>query len=49
MDFTSGLAQIEAESYDDPPPANKLQAFWQWLVSIIFWLCKYCPDQQRQM
>jgi hypothetical protein len=33
MDFYSGLAQIEAETYDEPPPRNKAEAFWQWLVS----------------
>ena len=52
MDFTSGLAEIEADwqvaylsarsgaenfsffySYDEPPPKNKFQAFWAWLVS----------------
>ncbi|KAL9716066.1 hypothetical protein Ac2012v2_000510 [Leucoagaricus gongylophorus] len=32
MDFVSDLAEIEAESYDDPPPRNKLEAFWQWLM-----------------
>jgi hypothetical protein len=33
MDFYSGLAEIEAETYDEPPPRNKMEAFWQWLVS----------------
>ena len=33
MDFYTGLAEIEASTYDEPPPKNKLQAFWQWLVS----------------
>ncbi|KXN89850.1 Dicarboxylic amino acid permease [Leucoagaricus sp. SymC.cos] len=32
MDFVSNLAEIEAESYDDPPPRNKIEAFWQWLM-----------------
>jgi amino acid permease len=34
MDFQSGLAEIEAETYDEPPPKNKWEAFWQWLVCV---------------
>ncbi|KAI9455851.1 amino acid permease [Russula earlei] len=34
MDFHTGLAEIEAETYDEPPPKNKLEAFWQWLVCV---------------
>jgi amino acid transporter len=40
MDFQSGLAEIEAETYDEPPPRNKWEAFWQWLVCVsgfTFW------------
>ena len=33
MDFYTGLAEIEAITYDEPPPKNRLEAFWQWLVS----------------
>ncbi|KNZ73488.1 Lysine-specific permease [Termitomyces sp. J132] len=33
MDFVTNIAEIEAETYDDPPPRNKFEAFWQWLVS----------------
>jgi len=32
MDFYTGLAQIEADTYDEPPPKNRLEAFWQWLM-----------------
>lgn len=32
MDFISGIAEIEAATYDEPPPRNKLEAFWQWLM-----------------
>lgn len=32
MDFKSDLAEIAADSYDEPPPKNRLEAFWQWLV-----------------
>jgi hypothetical protein len=33
MDFYSGLAEIEASTYDEPPPKNMWEAFWRWLVS----------------
>ncbi|KAH8107634.1 amino acid permease [Cristinia sonorae] len=32
MDFKTGLAEVEAASYDEPPPRNRLEAFWQWLM-----------------
>jgi len=32
MDFYTGLAEIEASTYDEPPPKNKLEAFWAWLM-----------------
>ncbi|EGN92085.1 hypothetical protein SERLA73DRAFT_117803 [Serpula lacrymans var. lacrymans S7.3] len=32
MDFESGLAEIEADTYDEPPPKNKFEAFWAWLM-----------------
>ncbi|KIK98792.1 hypothetical protein PAXRUDRAFT_636532 [Paxillus rubicundulus Ve08.2h10] len=32
MDFVSDIAQIEADEVDDPPPKNKLEAFWRWLM-----------------
>ncbi|KAF9270410.1 amino acid permease [Marasmius fiardii PR-910] len=32
MDFLSDLAQVEADSYDEPPPKNKIEAFWRWLM-----------------
>lgn len=33
MDFQSGLAEVEAASYDEPPPRNWVEACWQWVVS----------------
>ena len=33
MDFHTGIDEIEANTYDEPPPKNKMEAFWQWLVS----------------
>ncbi|KAF8148387.1 amino acid permease [Crassisporium funariophilum] len=32
VDFITDIAEIEAEAYDDPPPKNKAEAFWQWQV-----------------
>eukprot|EP00914_Ancora_sagittata_P015549 GHVO01030856.1.p1 GENE.GHVO01030856.1~~GHVO01030856.1.p1 ORF type:complete len:498 (+),score=21.02 GHVO01030856.1:1-1494(+) len=32
MDFVSDIAEIEAAEYDDPPPRNRFEAFWQWLL-----------------
>ncbi|KAJ8084954.1 hypothetical protein PM082_003731 [Marasmius tenuissimus] len=32
MDFVTGLAEIEAESYDEPPPKNRFEGFWRWLM-----------------
>ena len=33
MDFVTGLKEIEADTYDEPPPRNNLERFWAWLVS----------------
>ncbi|KAJ6567180.1 amino acid permease [Mycena vulgaris] len=32
LDFVTDIAEIEADTYDDPPPRNKFEAFWAWLV-----------------
>ncbi|KAG9028958.1 hypothetical protein FRB95_005873 [Tulasnella sp. JGI-2019a] len=32
MDFISGIAEIEADQEDDPPPKNKIEAFWAKLM-----------------
>ena len=32
MDFKSGLAEVEAASYDEPPPRNFAEKFWGWLM-----------------
>ncbi|THH34160.1 hypothetical protein EUX98_g42 [Antrodiella citrinella] len=32
MDFFSGLDEVEAASYDEPPPRNNLEKFWGWLM-----------------
>ncbi|PSR74572.1 hypothetical protein PHLCEN_2v9749 [Hermanssonia centrifuga] len=35
MDFKSGLAEVEAASYDEPPPRNWVERFWGWLDFIL--------------
>ncbi|KAG1803965.1 amino acid permease/ SLC12A domain-containing protein [Suillus subaureus] len=35
MDFKSDLAEIVADTYDELPPKNKMEAFWQWLSSLM--------------
>lgn len=32
MDFVSNIAEIEAETWDEPVPKNKFEAFWAWLM-----------------
>ncbi|KAF4623545.1 hypothetical protein D9613_001967 [Agrocybe pediades] len=32
MDFVTNIKEIEAETYDDPPPKNAWERFWQWLM-----------------
>ena len=32
MDFVTGIAEIEADSYDEPPPTTALGKFWAWLM-----------------
>ncbi|EMD41814.1 hypothetical protein CERSUDRAFT_79441 [Gelatoporia subvermispora B] len=32
MDFVSGLKEIEADCYDEPPPANWVEKVWSWLM-----------------
>lgn len=35
MDFISNIKEIEADTYDEPPPRNWFERFWAWLVSTI--------------
>ena len=39
MDFVTGLKEIEADTYDEPPPRNWVERIWGWLVSG----CLTCP------
>ncbi|THU94837.1 amino acid permease [Dendrothele bispora CBS 962.96] len=32
MDFVSDIKEIESITWDEPPPKNKLEAFWAWLM-----------------
>jgi len=32
MDFYTGIAEIEAATYDEPPPRNRMEALWQWMM-----------------
>jgi len=33
MDFVTGLDEVIADSYDEPPPKNIWEKFWRWIVS----------------
>ena len=33
MDFVTGLDEVIAETYDEPPPKNIWEKFWLWIVS----------------
>ena len=33
MDFVTGLAEVIADTYDEPPPKNIWEKFWRWIVS----------------
>jgi len=35
MDFITGQKEAEESSYDEPPPRNIFERFWQWIVSSI--------------
>ena len=30
MDFLTGMDEIEAATYDEPPPRNFVERFWRW-------------------
>ncbi|KAF8633974.1 hypothetical protein AX15_001152 [Amanita polypyramis BW_CC] len=36
IDFVTGIKELERDTYDEPPPKNKIDAFWQWLVRQLF-------------
>ena len=39
MDFVTGLDEVIADTYDEPPPKNIWEKFWLWIVSAIF-ICR---------
>ena len=49
MDFVTGLKEIEAVTYDDPPPRNWVERFWGWLVSSHFPITSFLPLTSFQM
>ena len=34
MDFITGVDEVIAETYDEPPPKNIWEKFWVWIVSV---------------
>jgi len=44
MDFVTGLDEVIADTYDEPPPRNVLEKFWRWIVSALipFFLARCC-------
>jgi amino acid transporter len=32
MDFYSGLEEVEADSYDEPPPKHVVEKVWRWVM-----------------
>ncbi|KAJ7638578.1 amino acid permease [Roridomyces roridus] len=32
LDFVTDISEIEADTYDEPPPKNRLEAVWAWLM-----------------
>ncbi|KAI5120927.1 hypothetical protein M0805_002907 [Coniferiporia weirii] len=42
MDFVSDIKEIEADTYDDPPPRNWVERFWGWLVRFPTYDCVIC-------
>ena len=35
MDFISGVDEVIADTYDEPPPKNVWEKFWLWIVSVL--------------
>ena len=42
MDFKTGLAEVEAASYDEPPPRNWVEKVWAWLVRANVYRLSWC-------
>ena len=39
MDFITGVDEVIADSYDEPPPKNIWEKFWLWIVSTYSSVC----------
>lgn len=35
MDFITGVDEVIADTYDEPPPKNIWEKFWVWIVSAL--------------
>ena len=35
MDFITGVDEVVADTYDEPPPKNLWEKFWLWIVSTL--------------
>jgi len=35
MDFFTGVDEVIADTYDEPPPKNIWEKFWLWIVSAL--------------
>ena len=35
MDFVTGVDEVIADTYDEPPPKNIWEKFWLWIVSTL--------------
>ena len=35
MDFITGVDEVIADTYDEPPPKNLWEKFWLWIVSAL--------------
>lgn len=35
MDFVTGVDEVIADTYDEPPPRNIWEKFWLWIVSAL--------------
>jgi amino acid transporter len=42
MDFVTGIDEIIADTYDEPPPKNIWEKFWLWIVSALNLPLSHC-------
>lgn len=44
MDFVTGVDEVIAETYDEPPPKNIWEKFWLWIVSALSITYYFLPE-----